>query len=639
MKKIIISISFLIAMMLTGTSCSDYLNIVPEGTPSMDNAFSNRINSLKFLYTCYSYLPTFDNGGSVGFLAGDEHWLMPKGTGFIDQRISINAWEIGRGAQNSNSPYMNYWDGGNGGTNLWVAIRDCNIFLENINKPRDLQDYERDKWISEVKFLKAYYHFYLFQLYGPIPIIDQNVSIDAPVDAVRLYREPVDKVVSYISNLLDESLEHLPLQITNEGEEMGRITQPIAKAVKAQLLLLAASPLFNGNSDYAEVKDNQGRTLFPADYDENKWKLAADATLDAIKTAEEATHAIYYFKDAIKISDATRTLLNIGEAVTEKWNKEIIWGSTRNVTGLETQSMGKLTTGNNWNARSVLGPTLTVAEEFYSVNGVPISEDKGEFWSTNYPYRYEPRTIEDEGNNKYYLELGQQTAVLHLNREPRFYASLAFDRGTWYGSGYKNDEQATLSKYRFRRKEVSGQNTSEDHSYTGYLNKKVCSYRCNLTNDAWTPYRYAFPIIRLADLYLMYVEALNETMSVPNDEVFQYIDVIRARAGLKGVKESWLNYSIYPNKPNTREGMREIIRMERLNELAGEGKRFWDLRRWKVELPSEIRGWNVKGETAETFYRVSVLFQRSKYTYKDFLWPIKTDAIQKNPNLVQNPGW
>lgn len=639
MKKIIISISFLIAIVLSGTSCSDYLNIVPEGTPSMDNAFSNRINSLKFLYTCYSYLPTFDNGGSVGFLAGDEHWLMPKGTGFIEQRISTSAWEIGRGAQNSNNPYMNYWDGGNGGTNLWIAIRDCNIFLENIDKPRDLQDYERDKWISEVKFLKAYYHFYLFQLYGPIPIIDQNVSIDAPVEAVRLYREPVDNVVTYISNLLDESLEHLPLQITNEGEEMGRITQPIAKAVKAQLLLLAASPLFNGNSDYADVKDNQGRALFPAEYDANKWKLAADAALDAIQTAEEATHSIYYFKDAIKVSDATRKLLDIGEAVTEKWNKEIIWGSTRDVTGLETQSMGKLTTGNNWQARSVLGPTLTVAEEFYSENGVPISEDKGEFWSANYPYRYEYRAIEDKGNNKYYLELGQQTAILHMNREPRFYASLAFDRGTWYGAGYKNDDQATLSKYHFRRKEVSGQKTSEDHSYTGYLNKKVCSYRCNLTNDAWTPHRYAFPIIRLADLYLMYAEALNETMSVPNDEVYQYMDVVRARAGLPGVKEAWLNHSKYPNKPNTREGMREIIHMERLNELAGEGKRFWDLRRWKEELPSEIRGWNVKGETAETFYRVSVLFQRSKYTYKDFLWPIKTDAIQRNPNLIQNPGW
>lgn len=69
MRKIIISISFLIAIVLSGTSCSDYLDIVPEGNPTMDNAFSNRINSFKFLHTCYSYLPTFDNGSAIGFLA------------------------------------------------------------------------------------------------------------------------------------------------------------------------------------------------------------------------------------------------------------------------------------------------------------------------------------------------------------------------------------------------------------------------------------------------------------------------------------------------------------------------------------------------------------------------------------------
>ena len=639
MRKIIISISFLIAIVLSGTSCSDYLDIVPEGNPTMDNAFSNRINSFKFLHTCYSYLPTFDNGSAIGFLAGDEHWLMPKGTGFIEQRIGISAWEIGRGSQNSNSPYMNYWDGGNGGSNLWIAIRDCNIFLENIHKPQDLQNYERNRWISEVKFLKAFYHFYLFQLYGPIPIINENVPIDATSEEVRLYREPVDDVVAYISGLLDESQEYLPLQITDESLEMGRITQPIAKAVKAQLLLLAASPLFNGNTDYANVKDNQGRALFPATYDENKWKLAADAALDAIQTAEEAQHTIYYFKDAVTISDVTRKLLDIGEAVTEKWNKEIIWGSTRDVTGLETQAMAELSTGKNYIARSVLGPTLTVAEEFYSANGVPIDEDKGEFWSANYPYRYDYKTIEDTGNNKYYFELGQETAILHMEREPRFYASLSFDRGTWYGAGFKDDTQKNLSKYHFRRTEYSGLSTSEDYSYTGYLNKKVCSYRCNLTDDSWSPHRYAFPIIRLADLYLMYTEALNETMSTPNNEVFHYINEVRKRAGLEGVKESWSKYSKYPNKPNTREGMREIIRMERLNELAGEGKRFWDMRRWKESLPTEIRGWNVKGETASTFYRVSTLYQRTKFTYKDFLWPLKVEAIQKNPNLVQNPGW
>lgn len=640
MKKIIVSISFILTVILCNTSCSDYLDIVPEGTPDMETAFSNKTNARKFLFTCYSYLPKWDQSGSIGFLAGDEHWLIPKGTGFIDQRLSLNAWEIGRGEQNSNDPYQNYWDGLNGGTNLWTAIRDCNIFLENIDKPLDLQQYERNRWIAEVKFLKAYYHYYLFMLYGPIPVMDNNISIDASAEEVRRYRDPVDDVVNYISNLLDDAAKDLPLQVTDAGEELGRITQPIAKAVKAQLWLLTASPLFNGNTDYINVKDNQGRSLFPAETDNNKWEQAADAALDAIKCAKEAGHDLYYFTLPVNgLSDATRKLLDIGEAVTEKWNTEIIWGSTWNVNGLQKVAVAKTTKGSHYDAISVMAPTLTVAEQFYSSNGVPISEDKGDFWSKNYPNRYEFTIIPDEGNNKHYLKIGEETAYLHLNREPRFYANLSFDRGTWYGYGYASDEPKDLAFYKFRAKEVSGRITSEDYSYTGYLNKKVCSYKTSVTDNGLSTERYAFPIIRLADLYLMYAEALNETLSSPNSDVYTYIDLVRKRAGLDGVKESWQKYSKYPEKPNTKTGMREIIRMERLNELACEGKRFWDLRRWKKELPREVKGWYVQGETAQEFYRVTTLYLRSRYSFKDYLWPLKVETVLKDPNLGQSPGW
>ena len=640
MKKIIVSISFILTVILCNTSCSDYLDIVPEGTPDMETAFSNKTNARKFLFTCYSYLPKWDQSGSIGFLAGDEHWLIPKGTGFIDQRLSLNAWEIGRGEQNSNDPYQNYWDGLNGGTNLWTAIRDCNIFLENIDKPLDLQQYERNRWIAEVKFLKAYYHYYLFMLYGPIPVMDNNISIDASAEEVRRYRDPVDDVVNYISNLLDDAAKDLPLQVTDAGEELGRITQPIAKAVKAQLWLLAGSPLFNGNTDYINAKDNQGRSLFPAETDNNKWEQAADAALDAIKCAKEAGHDLYYFTLPVNgLSDATRKLLDIGEAVTEKWNTEIIWGSTWNVNGLQKVAVAKTTKGSHYDAISVMAPTLTVAEQFYSSNGVPISEDKGDFWSKNYLNRYEFTIIPDEGNNKHYLKIGEETAYLHLNREPRFYANLSFDRGTWYGYGYASDEPKDLAFYKFRAKEVSGRITSEDYSYTGYLNKKVCSYKTSVTDNGLSTERYAFPIIRLADLYLMYAEALNETLSSPNSDVYTYIDLVRKRAGLDGVKESWQKYSKYPEKPNTKTGMREIIRMERLNELACEGKRFWDLRRWKKELPREVKGWYVQGETAQEFYRVTTLYLRSRYSFKDYLWPLKVETVLKDPNLGQSPGW
>ena len=160
-----------------------------------------------------------------------------------------------------------------------------------------------------------------------------------------------------------------------------------------------------------------------------------------------------------------------------------------------------------------------------------------------------------------------------------------------------------------------------------------------MTKDGFSPYRYSFPIIRLADLYLMYAEALNESQESPTQDVYDYVDLVRERAGLKGVKESWSKYSKSPDKPNTKNGMREIIRMERLNELACEGIRFWDLRRWKKELPREVKGWHIQGETAQEFYRVTTIYLRSKYSYKDYLWPLKLETILKDPNLVQNPGW
>src|SRR5690606_6599447 len=105
---------------------------------------------------------------------------------------------------------------------------------------------------------------------------------------------------------------------------------------------------------------------------------------------------------------------------------------------------------------------------------------------------------------------------------------------------------------------------------------------------------YPWPMMRLADLYLIYAEALNES-SGPSEEVFLYLDKIRERAGLKGVKESWTNYSKNPTKPTSKEGLRDIIRRERNIEMCFEGSRFWDLRRWKLaaqELNKNITGWD-----------------------------------------------
>jgi len=147
-------------------------------------------------------------------------------------------------------------------------------------------------------------------------------------------------------------------------------------------------------------------------------------------------------------------------------------------------------------------------------------------------------------------------------------------------------------------------------------------------------------VIRLAEMYLLYAEALNE-VSGPGPETYKWIDLVRARAGLKGVVESWANFSKNPAKPSSKDGLREIIQRERMIELIFEGKRYWDLRRWKKAdtwLNMPIRTWDIEQEDVANYYRVRQLFA-PEFTSKDYLWPLSENSVIVNPNLVQNPGW
>lgn len=123
--------------------------------------------------------------------------------------------------------------------------------------------------------------------------------------------------------------------------------------------------------------------------------------------------------------------------------------------------------------------------------------------------------------------------------------------------------------------------------------------------------------------------------------MYYYIDLVRKRAGLKGVVESWAEHSTYPTKPTTKEGFREIVHRERMIELSFESKRFWDLRRWKEAhevVPGLIQAWNIDASDEAEYYRVTTI-DNIGFRTRDYLWPIKDYAIRVNGNLVQNPNW
>src|SRR5690606_33741783 len=182
--------------------------------------------------------------------------------------------------------------------------------------------------------------------------------------------------------------------------------------------------------------------------------------------------------------------------------------------------------------------------------------------------------------------------------------------------------------------------TNDTYNATGYWPKKLVNYTNVITETEYTRTQYPWPVIRLANLYLLYAEALNESGATTAD-VCEWIDPIRERAGLGGVVASWTAFSKNPDKPSSKDGLREIIQQERLIELALEGQRFWDLRRWKKaadEFNKPITGWDIEQKTPEGYYREKVLFQQV-FSTRDYLWPIRENELLANKNTVQNPGW
>lgn len=627
------NILVIVFILFTVSSCKKYLDVVPDNVATIDNAFSMRNTAEKYLFTCYSWLP---KNGSYAYdpamMGADEMW---------GRNTEYAAILKVKGFQNVVNPYFNYWSGpDNTAPGLFMAIRDCNIFLENIDRVVELDDVERARWKAEVKFLKAYYHFYLLRAYGPIPLIKENLPINVNLDDAKVERKPIDECINYIVSLLDEASPDLPVKIQAEENELGRITKPIALAMKAKVLVTAASPLFNGNPDYANFKSSKGVVFFNQMFDKEKWKLAADAVKAAIDAAHLNGNKLYYYSEndqaSTLVSSETNFKMNVRNSITAKWNPEIIWANPNNlVDDNQKQAQARLDGSISGLAYtgSTLSATMKLVETFYTNHGLPIKEDN----SWDYQGRFDLKTA--GVSDRFNIKEGYKTVNLHFNRELRFYADIAFDGGIWYGQGNKTEVnnwyvQAKLGQY-------SG-NIQNNYSPTGYWPKKLV----NVENvySATVPYtivKYPFVEIRLADLYLLYAEALNEYYG-PSTDAYYYIDLVRARAGLQGVVNTWTSsYSTNQTKHTTQTGLRQIIQQERAIELVFEAQRYWDLKRWKLatsELTYPIKGWNTNKEDAENYYTPITIYNRT-FKPKDYFEPIRELDLVTNSNLVQNPGW
>lgn len=653
MKSKIITISLILSVSVFLTHCN-YLDIIPDNTVEIGSLFENRDKALGALSSCYRYLPNHEKIHESMSLAGDE-WVGRLDPDHGENRGLLRGMQLMRGWNNSNDPILNYWGNSGGATGLYRGIRICNIFFENIDNVPDLTDSERNDWIAQVKILKAYYHYYLIRLYGPIVIADKNLEPFSSVEEVRQERQTVDSCFNYVIGLIDGVLYNesgsarTDLAIERESAFYGQIDQINARAIKAKILLTRASPLFNGNTEYySNFTNKNGETFFPMQNDPEKWKDALDATEEAITFAETRGKKLYTFEaqpkfwdvDNFENSEIIQFAYNKRFSIVDAWNKELIWGYS----GLDYEGQGGFAHATNM--RSVADPTQAgyawqwlgadyrMLELYHSKNGVPIEEDK----TYDYENRLQITEIPDDSYHKGYMQAGQRTVRLHLNREPRFYAWLAVDRSVWRTHDLANDVKMRYNEFPGGR----GAQHTTDFYWSGTAIKKLVHPESGTGHWARVV-KYPYPIIRLSDLYLMYAEAYNEYFG-PGEPAYDYLNRVRSTSGLRPIQEVWSDANIVRtlNKHLIKEGLRDIIQQERLIELSFEGHRYFDILRWKLAdryFLSPVRGWNTTGVDPEQFYILITLQPRRWQTPRDYLMPIPISDINRNPNLKQNPGW
>jgi hypothetical protein len=632
MKKIHLSVLFIaFSMSSMLTSCSKYLDIVPDNVGTLDYAFRNRNEAENYLFGCYSTMQKFsDVIYNPGFTTSAEIVYPILET----QYFNSAGFNLIRGIQTSGNPVLGEWD------NMYKAIRRCNIMLENIDKPIDLRDDEKKRWIAETKFLKAYYHYYLMRTHGPIVLIKENNPIDVDIAQTKRKRATLDESFDYVISLMDEAIPDLPVTIENRVQEFGRITKFMAMSIKAEMLATAASPLFNGNPDYTSFKDKDGRFLFPQSYDVQKWEKAVVASREAITECEKVGLHLSVdlpTSNIRNVSDELKKILALQNIITQRWEEspELIWGLNFGFS-YQAYTMPKLTgrsVGMSNSYPSNWAVPISTTEIFYTENGVPINEDR----TWDYSNRLALKAGDDK--NRHVIRLGYETVSAHFNRERRFYSSIGFDGGIWFGNGISDEENAYYVQARGITG-IAGPKSLNARNITGYWPKKLVHYM-TVMDETFTPADFKVPMMRLAGLYLLYAESLNEVGASPSEEVYVYIDKVRERAGLAPVRQAWANFSRLPGKVQSKDGMRQIIHQERRIELAFEGQSGWDLRRWK-ELQSvlsrPLQGWNINEENPVNYYRpVNVI--TPAFGLRDYLWPINNTAVVVNENLTQNPYW
>ena len=629
-------------------SC-DYLDVVPPEQATLPDTMKDREDAVNFINSCYVAVEqTTPYFYSIYEWSADETVSPP----LWNDNNQQTAWNL-----RSSSNASGYWN------DLYNSLGQCHMFLQMLDQYSPLGATEEDKsrWRAEAEFLKAYYHFRLLEMYGPIPIVDERMSQGTlPEDFPG--RSHFDYCVDYICNqkLKEETIQSLPA--VGQADDWGRATKAAALALKGRVLLYAASDLWNGHFPYPNWRNESyetpgyGTELVSRSYDENKWRTALQANLEALQYAEkEGERKLVDLNNLPRTLDdvplpyipgvdtstpegaefAQRVLMlrSITASDENDGNKEIIWGlflqNPHDHINFSAQMPKRIVCYNEANNSWVEGwcgltPTLYTVEHFYTKDGKLPKQDPA---FTPYNSWLESGDVADR----------PEIINLNVNREPRFYACISFD-GDDYSPLICDGEPLRVNLRDAQKQGYNPELFNRDYTVTGYFMKKFIAPELRISSVTGSDNRknYAKPIFRLAELYLNVAECYAELGEVNN--ALQYLNPIRRRAGVPELTEADVTSEM---------SIVDWVRNERFIELWGEGHRYYDVRRW-MTAPELLKagareGLNVEGAgmnpTFEELNQRTVINQQFQWDNRMYLWPIASSEVYSNPQLIQSPGY
>jgi len=609
MKKYNFNIGILVALMLLLQACE---------TDILDATAPDRYTDAS-LWTDINLADAYLLRAYDGLAMGFGPVMIPSLTDDVRHEFTWGPENYVQGniTPDNTQPFATEWDSPE--MPNWSAnfqnIQTINVFLKNIDKvPEAYAGSEKeaiqervDVLKGEALFLRAYTYDQLVRMYGGVPILKEpNERGD---DFLSITRATFEETVNFISSDYTTAAE---LLLGKSEMTMGRATKGAALALKSRLLLFAASDLTaDGTAANALVGyESPDRTAL--------WTAARDAAKAVI---DLGTYSLADFG----APDKTAVAQNYYEFFKQKnlSNNEIIWGK------MYLKSAGNVNQMNLWNGANGNNnwaghnPTQGLVDTYQMEDGSSFFDHfqlNGDGLYINISDKYESENIYD-------------------NREPRFYGSILYDGAIWQPRFPNLAGRDPVGIYDRRTRIITenGETTTTygidtrqgpvenwNGSFTGYIMRKLLDDEIigkNENNDN------VYIEIRYAEVLLNYAEALVELGET--EEATIYINMIRNRAGM----------------PDFAGDIEEALRYERHLELAFEGVRWYDIRRWKVleDKLTDAMGIDIveiieNGTTVEVTWEQ--ILAEGRQVFERMYWvPIPSNEMNKAPQLTQNPGY